>query len=104
MASAEERRVRRSRWFSPSVIPCERMRLWVAWTGGLTKLYHVRGVATWGANMAVRTLLVLAVFAMFYGCGQSSSPPEQGEKEGGGEPRSMTPPGTGQQETRQQGL
>jgi hypothetical protein len=30
MASAVERRVRRSRWFSPSVIPCERMRLWVA--------------------------------------------------------------------------
>ncbi len=54
--------------------------------------------------MAVRTLLVLAVFAMFYRCGQSSSPPEQGEKEGGGEPRSVTPPGTGQQETRQQGL
>ena len=30
MASAVERRVRRSRWFSPSVMPCERMRLWVA--------------------------------------------------------------------------
>ena len=27
MASAVERRVSRSRWFSPSVIPCERMRL-----------------------------------------------------------------------------
>src|SRR5215208_4483107 len=30
MASAVERRVRRSRWFSPSVMPSERMRLWVA--------------------------------------------------------------------------
>src|SRR5215207_545919 len=30
MASAVERRVRRSRWFSPSVIPCERRRFWVA--------------------------------------------------------------------------
>jgi hypothetical protein len=31
--------------------------------------------------MAVRILLVLVVLAIFYGCGQSSSSPEQGEKE-----------------------
>ena len=31
--------------------------------------------------MAVRVLLVLAVLMSFYGCGQSSPAPEQGEKE-----------------------
>ena len=54
--------------------------------------------------MAVRFLLVLALLAIPYGCGQSSSPPEQGEKEGGGEPRSVTPSSDpGHQETSQQG-
>ncbi len=31
--------------------------------------------------MAVRVVLVLAVVMAFYGCGQSSPAPEQGEKE-----------------------
>jgi hypothetical protein len=31
--------------------------------------------------VAVRVLTVLAVLMAFYGCGQSSSAPEQGEKE-----------------------
>lgn len=52
--------------------------------------------------MAVRILLVLAVFAIFYGCGQSSSLPEQGEKEGGAEPKSVMPSGPARQETTQQ--
>jgi len=33
--------------------------------------------------MAVRILLVLAAFAVLYGCGQASSPPERQEKQGG---------------------
>src|SRR5215204_780707 len=33
--------------------------------------------------MAVRILLVLAALALFYGCDQPSSPPEQGERYGG---------------------
>ena len=41
--------------------------------------------------MAVRVLLVLAVLASFYGCGQSSPAPEQGEKEAVGEKK----PGVG---------
>jgi N-acetylglucosamine-6-sulfatase len=40
--------------------------------------------------MAVRSPLVLAVVAIFYGCGLLSSPPEQGEKEGA-EPKSVSP-------------
>jgi TolB protein len=63
-------------------------------------VYHVRGVATRGANMAVRILLVLADFAIFYGCGQSNSPPEQGEKEGA-ESKNVTPSASAQQETIQ---
>ncbi len=33
--------------------------------------------------MAVRFLLVLAAFAILYGCDQVSSPPERQEKQGG---------------------
>jgi tricorn protease-like protein len=52
--------------------------------------------------MAVRILLVLAVLAIFYGCDQSSSHPEQGTKEGDAEPKSVMPSGPAQQETTQQ--
>jgi Tol biopolymer transport system component len=51
--------------------------------------------------MAVRILCVVVVVAIFYGCGQSNSPPEQGEKEGA-ESKSVTPSGTTQQETTKQ--
>jgi hypothetical protein len=34
-----------------------------------------------GGNVAIRIVLVLAAMMTFYGCGQSSSAPEQGEKE-----------------------
>jgi dipeptidyl aminopeptidase/acylaminoacyl peptidase len=68
----------------------------------MRKAYYVREVATRRGNMAVRILLVLAVLAIFYGCGQSSSLPEQGEKEGDTEPKSMMPSGPAQQETTQQ--
>jgi Tol biopolymer transport system component len=64
-------------------------------------VYHVHGVATRGANMAVRILLVLAVVAIFYGCGQSSSSPEQDEK-AGAESKSVTPSAPAQQETIQE--
>ena len=64
-------------------------------------MYHVHGVATRGANMAVRILLVLAVVAIFYGCGQSSSSPEQDEK-AGAESKSVTPSAPAQQETIQE--
>ena len=52
--------------------------------------------------MAVRSLLVLAVVAIFYGCGQSNSPPEQGEKAGDVEPKSVSPADSGQQDATQQ--
>jgi hypothetical protein len=47
------------------------------------KRVYERGVASRGTNMAVRMLLVLADLTIFFGCGRSSSPSEQGEKEGG---------------------
>ncbi len=53
--------------------------------------------------MAVRVLLVLAVLVVFYGCGQSSPAPEELEKEGGVEPKTVTPSGPGQPETTQGG-
>ena len=34
-------------------------------------VYHVRGVATRGGNMAARILMVVAVLMALYGCGQS---------------------------------
>jgi TolB protein len=43
--------------------------------------------------MAVRILLVLAVVAIFYGCGQAGSSPEQGQGEGAGELKSAVPVG-----------
>jgi len=49
--------------------------------------------------MAVRILLVLAVAAIFYGCGQMGSSPEQGEKAGDAEPKITTPSESAQQET-----
>src|SRR5215212_3882706 len=52
--------------------------------------------------MAVRILLVLALVGIFYGCGQSSSTSEQGEREKGVESRSATPSGPAQRETTQQ--
>jgi hypothetical protein len=52
--------------------------------------------------MAVRSLLVLTVVAIFYGCGQSNSPPEQGEKAGDVEPKSVSPADSGQQDATQQ--
>ena len=52
--------------------------------------------------MALRILLLLVVLAIFYGCGQSTSPPEQGEKEAGVQPKSETSSGPAQQETTQQ--
>jgi predicted outer membrane repeat protein len=67
----------------------------------MRKAYYVREVATRRENMAVRILLVLAVFAISYGCGQSSSLPEQGEK-GGAEPKSVSPADSGEHKTTQQ--
>jgi TolB protein len=49
--------------------------------------------------VAVRILLVLAVLAIFYGCGQSGSGPRQDENEGGIEPKNATPSGAGAQAT-----
>jgi hypothetical protein len=46
-------------------------------------VYHVRKVATQGGSMAVRVLLMLTAFAVLYGCGQASSPPERQEKQVG---------------------
>jgi hypothetical protein len=48
-------------------------------------VYHVRGIATRGGCMAVRVLLVVAAFAVLYGCGQTNSPPEKQEKQAGAE-------------------
>lgn len=48
--------------------------------------------------MAVRTLLVLAVFTALYGCGQTSTPPSDSEKQGGIEKADKEPPSSGQQE------
>jgi spore germination protein YaaH len=59
-------------------------------------VYHVRGVATRGGAMAVRILLVLAVYAIFYGCGESSSAQSRTRRRGV-EPKSTTPVGPGQQ-------
>lgn len=47
--------------------------------------------------MAVRILLVLAVAAIFYGCGQMGSSPEQGEKAGDARPKITTPSESAQQ-------
>ncbi len=60
--------------------------------------------------MAVRVLLMLAVLAVLYGCGQTSSPVEKQEKQEGVEqaqrereqPKAGTPSGGGQEETPQQ--
>jgi Tol biopolymer transport system component len=57
--------------------------------------------------MAVRILLVLAALAVFYGCDQPSSTPEQGERDGGVEHKSATSlcpsrQGTTRQETTRQ--
>jgi Tol biopolymer transport system component len=61
----------------------------------------VRGVATWGENMAVRILLVLAVAALFYGCGQMGSSLEQGLEQGkkarDAGPKNATPSESAQQ-------
>lgn len=38
-----------------------------------------------GGSLALRVLLVLAAFALLYGCTQASSPPERQEKKGSGE-------------------
>jgi Tol biopolymer transport system component len=65
-------------------------------------VYYVCGVATRGANIAVRVLLVLAALVVFYGCDQPSSPPEQGERDGGVEHESATSLGPSRQETTQQ--
>src|SRR5215210_3326948 len=46
-------------------------------------VYHVRRVARRGGSMAVRVLLVLAAYAVLYGCGQASSPVEKQEKKEG---------------------
>jgi hypothetical protein len=46
-------------------------------------VYHVRKVAAQGGTMAVRVLLMLTAFAVPYGCGQASSPPERQEKQVG---------------------
>jgi hypothetical protein len=43
--------------------------------------------------MAVRMLLVLAVVAIFYGCGQSGSSPEQSQEKRAGELESAVPVG-----------
>jgi len=51
--------------------------------------------------MAVRILLVV-VLSIFYGCGQSSSPPDQGEQGSGTEPKSVTRSSSGWQEITQQ--
>jgi N-acetylglucosamine-6-sulfatase len=49
-----------------------------------------------------RTLLMFAVLATLYGCGQVSSPPEQPEKQGDVvRAKTATPEGAGQQETTQ---
>ncbi len=48
--------------------------------------------------MAVRTLLVLAVFTALYGCGQTSTPPSDSEKQGGIEKADKAPPTSVQQE------
>jgi hypothetical protein len=39
---------------------------------GIWGVYHVRGIATRGGCMAVRVLLMLAAYAVLYGCGQAS--------------------------------
>ena len=52
--------------------------------------------------MSVRILLVLTVLASFYGCGQSSSPPEQGEMEGSAESKSVISTSPAEEETVQQ--
>jgi hypothetical protein len=52
--------------------------------------------------MALRVLMVLAFLVALYGCGQSSPPPQESEKEGGVEPKTAKPTGAGQQETTQQ--
>lgn len=46
--------------------------------------------------MAVRVLMVLAVFASLYGCGQAGQAPTESEKEGGVEPKTVTPSGSGE--------
>lgn len=56
-------------------------------------MYHVRGVAIRGGNMAVRILLVVAVSIVFCGCSQPAAPPEQAEKEGVEEAVEETPDG-----------
>jgi hypothetical protein len=50
--------------------------------------------------LAVRGLLVVAALMTFYGCGQSSSPPQESEKEGGVEPKTVTPSGAGEGEAQ----
>jgi Tol biopolymer transport system component len=52
--------------------------------------------------MAVRILLVLAAIAVFNGCDQPSSPPEQGKRDGGVEHKSATSLGPTRQETTRQ--
>jgi Tol biopolymer transport system component len=52
--------------------------------------------------MAVRILVVLTTLAVFYGCDQPGSPPEQGERDGGVEHKSATSSGPSRQETTRQ--
>jgi hypothetical protein len=49
-------------------------------------VYHVRGVAIRGENVAVRVLLVVTVFTILYGCGKASPPSEEAQKGGSTEP------------------
>jgi hypothetical protein len=50
--------------------------------------------------VAVRMLLVMAVLMVLYGCGQSSPAPRGPEKEGGVEPKTVTPSGASGEERR----
>jgi hypothetical protein len=50
--------------------------------------------------VAVRMLLVMAVLIVLYGCGQSSPAPQGPEKEGGVEPKTVTPSGASGEERR----
>jgi hypothetical protein len=52
--------------------------------------------------MAFRVLMVLAVLAALYGCGQSGQAPIESEKEGGVEPKTVTPSGGGEGESQNQ--
>jgi hypothetical protein len=60
------------------------------------------GVATRGGNVTVRVLLAVAVLMALYGCGQSSPAPQESEKEGGVEPKTVKPTGGAEEETTQQ--